>query len=171
VWTLKSCSHRPVYFVRRIINEIHRVVLFSHRPVYSARRIINEIHRAASECLERLRLAGGMPARPAPSAAGRRRDEAHAEGRAGGAHLGLGRNCRFVPPLIHFVPDLLTYIRFPVPLFLNRQDAMRPSPGLTARHGQYGTSATIWPASRTAKMFWRRHKPRVGPNRGPSSGL
>jgi len=37
------------------------------------------------------------------------------------AQVGLGRarsHCRFVPPLIHFIPDALTYS---VPLFLKRR--------------------------------------------------
>jgi hypothetical protein len=49
----------------------------------------------------------------------------HARGAAAAGPTGRGRggprarsHCRFVPPLIHFIPDSLTYL---VPLFLKRQ--------------------------------------------------
>ena len=44
--------------------------------------------------------------------------EAPAEGEAPMVLLGLGRVVAFVPPLIHFIPDSLTYS---VPLFLKRR--------------------------------------------------
>jgi hypothetical protein len=39
------------------------------------------------------------------------------------ARTGLGHNCRFAPPLIHFIPDSL---RYSVSLLLNRQCGRAP---------------------------------------------